>query len=84
MWFTLLKNKVSCVLFFSWDVFVVNPVIFGCYHGIPPPKVRLLSNKFGPGSLLYILSLLFFKKKKKEKKERKRSRVRISWFCGKI
>jgi hypothetical protein len=52
MWFTLLKNKVSCVLFFSWDVFVVNPVIFGCYHGIPPPKVRLLSNKFGPGSLL--------------------------------
>jgi hypothetical protein len=27
-------------------------VIFGCYHGSPPPKVRLLSNKFGPGSLL--------------------------------
>jgi len=44
---------VSCVLLFSWDVFFVNPVIFfGCYHGIPPPKVRLLSNKFGPGSLL--------------------------------
>jgi len=27
-------------------------VIFGCYHGIPPPKVRLYSNKIGPGSLL--------------------------------
>jgi hypothetical protein len=27
-------------------------VNFRCYHGIPPPKVRLLSNKFRPGSLL--------------------------------
>jgi hypothetical protein len=32
-----------------WSVFLGN---FGCYHGIPPPKVRLLSNKFRPGSLL--------------------------------
>jgi len=55
------------IYFFSWDVFFVNPVIFGCYHDIPPPKVRLLSNKFGPGSLLDMWSHLFLKKKEKKK-----------------